>query len=279
MKKFCSVLHKTNHYKAQRRSTRKHNGMKINGSTCITKDILSVRLSTWNLECCCYYVFSTDSGVCFVGDTDKKRFGHVMEGEGHQPDSDSETSYDQVHTGGCLFVASCPTQEYFPSMKTKFRPMLSTCSHWAGRDLIVPHYGWGGEPSYDQVQIEWGMSLCDGDFLVWNFIDKNTAILSQFLPFMWLNSVKLSKQTWYELWIMICCSWYPVIVTEHRLYWSFSFSVYSSLIRTPTTPAAVTLTTRAWQALSLRSTKDKSNWPGITWPPCGNCPHLSTTLW
>lgn len=70
-------------------------------------------------------VFSTDGGVCFVGDTDKKKFGHVMEGEGHQPDSDSETSYDQVHTGGCLFVVSCPTQEYFPSIENITKVMCS----------------------------------------------------------------------------------------------------------------------------------------------------------
>lgn len=48
-----------------------------------------------------------------------------MEGEGHQPDSDSETSYDQVHTGGCLFVVSCPTQEYFPSIENITKVMCS----------------------------------------------------------------------------------------------------------------------------------------------------------
>ncbi|XP_078313770.1 rho guanine nucleotide exchange factor 28-like isoform X2 [Crassostrea virginica] len=41
------------------------------------------------------------------GDTDKKRFGHVMEGEGHQPDSDSETSYDQQSYQDSYDSSSC----------------------------------------------------------------------------------------------------------------------------------------------------------------------------
>ena len=116
-----------------------------------------------------------------------------MEGEGHQPDSDSETSYDQVHTGGRLFVASCSTEEYFPSMKTLLR-LQAYAQHWqplsrersySATPAVThvclkqvlrnysnqdPHMkiwvGWRGESSYGQVQIEWGMSLCDWNFLV-----------------------------------------------------------------------------------------------------------------